>query len=450
MNASQLEAIVDASNQPKRLVDNWLQASDAIDCDDLVALVDALDCLKKDAQHKLSLRKATRAGITPYRRSVGTSGANQGLRRSSRRIASAAQLASSASLFVDEHDAESESGDGDHETLPAILDKASSCGHTMAMTSSSEVPIENVHEIEVVRRRLAAEQESPSYMVYETIPADNEQENCRGIQPARVFSQASNTLSHQSTCANTQSGVDTPHQAAEDSRYSGLQSLAESLHHAPFNQLCSPVAPTYPTEVDNSDEEEMVMHDAPTPRFFDEAFEDLYGSPVQHGLQKEVEEAMTDCDKQHPTDQNHTQNFGDDPMFQSYLDLACRSSFRLPHEPVEDTDVVEVRELLSPLVEGKPLTPRLLHGLIYSLVPGPLRILEVDSGASGGEPSLDESLVENFAVILCQSEGALPQLLLGAAKRKTLFTVGSFAVDLPFLDTLCPMLPEWKRECINV
>jgi hypothetical protein len=203
-------------------------------------------------------------------------------------------------------------------------------------------------------------------------------------------------------------------------------------------------------EVDNSDGEEMVMHDAPTPRFFNEAFEDLYGSPMQHELQIEVEEAMTACDKQHPTDQNHTQNFGDDPTFQSYLDLACRSSFCLPHESVEDTDVVEVRELLSPLVEGKPLTPRLLHGLIYSLVPGPLRILEVDSSASGGEPSLDESLVENFAVILCQSEGALPQLVLGAAKRKTLFTVGSFSVDLPFLDTLCPMLPEWKRESIDV
>ncbi|CAN9211138.1 unnamed protein product [Alternaria alternata] len=55
----------------KQFVDSWLQASDAIDCDDFAALVDALDCLKKDAQQKLSLKKATRAGMTVDSRSVG-------------------------------------------------------------------------------------------------------------------------------------------------------------------------------------------------------------------------------------------------------------------------------------------------------------------------------------------------------------------------------------------
>lgn len=49
---------------------DWLQASDAIDYNDLAALVAALECLKKDAQQKRSLKKATRAVMAPDRRSV--------------------------------------------------------------------------------------------------------------------------------------------------------------------------------------------------------------------------------------------------------------------------------------------------------------------------------------------------------------------------------------------
>jgi hypothetical protein len=203
-------------------------------------------------------------------------------------------------------------------------------------------------------------------------------------------------------------------------------------------------------EVENSDSGEMVMQDASTPQFFNEAFEDLYGSPLQQESQTAGEEVEVACQKQYPTDPTHTPSLGNDPMFQSYLDLACRASFCLPHESVEDADSTEIRELLSPLVEGTPLTPRLLHGLIYSLVPGPLRILEVGPSAIDGGTIAEESLAENFAIILRESEEALPLLVLGAANRKTLFVLSSGAVNLPFLGALYRTLPEWETEYIEV
>jgi hypothetical protein len=101
-------------------------------------------------------------------------------------------------------------------------------------------------------------------------------------------------------------------------------------------------------------------------------------------------------------------------------------------------------------VEGTPLTPRLLHGLIYSLVPGPLRILEVDPNSSDGRILEDESLTESFAVILCESEQALPLLVLGAANRKMLFVLSSGTANLPFLSALHRTLHEWKTEYIKV
>ncbi|CAN9250897.1 unnamed protein product [Alternaria alternata] len=454
---------MDTHNEPKRFADSWLQASDTIDCDDLAALVDALDCLKKDAQQKLSLKKATRAGMTADSRSGGSSGANQGVRRSSRLKASTPRPASSASLFVAEHETESEFSGEEDETLPAVLDETNFGDYTGAAPSEilfgdllwlSETPMENVHEIEVVQSRHALELEPSSPMLYRATPAVHEQDELTYVQPARVFSEA--LASHQSHWDNTQSGVDTLHQTAQDVRTSRLHSEAESSHQVSLHQPFSDPAesdisdsPDRDIEVENSNSEEIVMQDASTPQFFNEAFEDLYGSPAQHESQIGGEEITVACQKQYPTDPTHTPSLGNDPMFQSYLDLACRASFCLPHESVEGKDSTRTRELLSPLVEGTPLTPRLLHGLIYSLVPGPLRILEVDPIASDGGMLADESLTENFAIILRESEEALPLLVLGAANRKMLFVLSSGTANLPFLSALYQTLHEWKTEYIK-
>jgi hypothetical protein len=459
--------VMDTYNEPKRFADSWLQASDAIDCDDLAALVDALDCLKKDAQQKLSLKKATRADMTADSRAGGSSGANQGVRRSSRLKASTPRPASSASLFVAEHETESEFSGEDDETLPAVLDETNSGDYTGVIATApseilfgdlpwlSETPMETVHEIEVVQSRHALELEPSSPMLYRVTPAVHEQAELTYVQPARVFSEAS--ASHQSHWDNTQSGMDTLHQTTHDGQTSRLHSEAEfsrqvSLHQ-PFSDPAESdvsVSPARDMEVENSDSGEMIMQDASTPQFFNEAFEDLYGSPLQHESQIGGEEITVACQKQYPTDPTHMPSLGNDPMFQSYLDLACRASFCLPHESVEDKDSTRTRELLSPLVDGTPLTPRLLHGLIYSLVPGPLRILEVDPIASDGGMLADESLTENFAIILRESEEALPLLVLGAANRKMLFVLSSGIANLPFLSALYQTLHEWKTEYIKV
>jgi hypothetical protein len=68
-------------------------------------------------------------------------------------------------------------------------------------------------------------------------------------------------------------------------------------------------------EVENSDSGEMVMQDASTPQFFNEAFEDLYGSPLQQESQTGGEEVTVACQKQYPTDPTHTPSLSDDPMF---------------------------------------------------------------------------------------------------------------------------------------
>ncbi|CAN9211434.1 unnamed protein product [Alternaria alternata] len=413
-----------------------LQASDAIDCDDLTALVDALNCLKKDAQQKLSLKKATRAGMTVDSRSVGSSGANQGVRRSSRLKASTPQPASSASLFVAEHETESEFSGEDDETLPAVLDETNSGDYTGAMAMASpeilfgdlpwpsETPMESVHEIEVAQSRHALEPEPSSPMLYRVTSTVHEQDE----------------LSYRAQDVRT------------DRAQSGAESSRQVSLHQPFSDPAeSDVSdsPAREMEVENSDSGEMVMQDVSTPQFFNEAFEDLYGSPLQHESQIGGEEVTVACQKQYPTDPTHTPSLSDNPMFQSYLDLAYRANFCLPHESVEGADSTKTRELLSPLVEGTPLTPRLLHGLIYSLIPGPLRILEVDPIASDGGILADESLAENFAIILRESEEALPLLVLGAANRKMLFILSSGTANLPFLSALYRTLPEWKTEYIE-
>jgi hypothetical protein len=158
------------------------------------------------------------------------------------------------------------------------------------------------------------------------------------------------------------------------------------------------------------------------------------------------EEATADPNEQYLIDPDHTERFGNDPIVQDYVDLACRLSFRLPHEPVEDADHLDARELLSPLVEERPLTPRLIHGLLYTLLPGPLRIFEVCSSALNPEPSPEESPVDDFVAIVHQDGEDLPLLVLGVEISKTLYILGSETVDL----ASWLIGPGWRTEHINV
>jgi hypothetical protein len=143
-----------------------MQVSDGIDCDELAALVDALDRLKKDAEQKLSNKKATQAIMESDWQPTLTGSANQGIRRS-RRIASTPGVASAGSLFVTEQDTESESGNEDNISS-TILPEASPNEHTTMNAASgilfddramspvhyeNQAPIKELYGIEMPRER---------------------------------------------------------------------------------------------------------------------------------------------------------------------------------------------------------------------------------------------------------------------------------------------------------
>ncbi|CAN9240842.1 unnamed protein product [Alternaria alternata] len=239
---------------------------------------------------------------------------------------------------------------------------------------------------------------------------------------------------------------DSQYQAADGLDYIGNQPGPESPHHSSVNHLRqdATISPC-----DEFDFGEVAMHDLPTPQFFNEAFEDGGFSTLHHGAQTDVEEVTADSYEQHRIDPDHTKSFGDDPIVQGYLDLACRSSFRLPHEPVEDADHLDARELLLPLVEEKPLTSRLIHGLLYTLLPGPLRIFEVCSSAFDPEPSPEEAPVDDFVAIVRRNGEASPLLVLGIETSKTLFVLDSETMDLPSLETSWLIRPEWMSQDVD-
>jgi hypothetical protein len=473
-----------------------MQVSNVINCDELAALVDALDCLKKDAEQKLSDKKATQAIMESDWQPTLTGGANQGKRRS-HRIASAHGVSSAGSLFVTE-DTESESGNEDNVSL-TMLSEASPNEHTtmnavpgilsderalLPVHYENQAPIEELYGTGMPRERQPIEQETPSPMLHTIRPVVDWQDERTEVEPVQDLDGASNAQAHQAL------GTDTQHQAAEDPDYIERQRGPDSLHQDATNSPVVIPSPQFFNEAfedqhsidqdhtesfDNDaqcqaaeeyyignqpayesphqdavdDSRDVVMHDSHSqPPFFDYGIDDYWSSLRES--QTDVEEATADSYKQHSIGPVHTESFGDDPIVQSYIDLACRSRFRLPHEPVEDADHLDARELLLPLVEERPLTSRLLHALIYTLLPGPLRIIEVCTNAFDSEPSPGENPVEDFVAIVPRNGEALPLLVLGVEISKTLFILDSETVDLPSLEISWLIGPEWRTEHIDV
>ncbi|KAI1569417.1 hypothetical protein PtrEW4_005883 [Pyrenophora tritici-repentis] len=426
----------------KRFAFDWVQVSDAVDCDDLVALVDALDRLKKDAEQRLSIKKATQASMNSDRQSTHKGSANQGIRRSQR-------IATADSLFVTETETESESGVEDN--LPfTMLHEASPNEHTTrnaargVMTNNlvllpdhfeNQSPIEEHYRTEMPEEEHPIEQGSPSLTLYTTRSFVNEQDERTRIHPIQVLDGDSNAHTHQTPDINTQN------QAAEDPDHIDRQPGPESPHHSLVNH---PHQDATAPPLDGSG-----FGEVPSPQFFNEAFEDYRLSSLNHESPTNVEEATTASDERNMMYPVRTESFGNDPIVQGYVDLACRLSFRLPHKPVEDADHLDPRELLSPLVEERPLTSTLIHGLIYTLLPGPLCIFEVCSSELDPESSSEGSPAEDFVAIIRRDGEALPLLVIGVETSKKLYVLDSETVDLASLGTSWLIGPEWTTEYIN-
>lgn len=91
---------------------------------------------------------------------------------------------------------------------------------------------------------------------------------------------------------------------------------------------------------------------------------------------------------------------------------------------------VEARELLWPLVKGRALTLRLLYSSVYTLLPGPLRIMQVCSNTTDSDSAHKEDLVNSFVAVMRQDKEALSLLILEAKNSKTIFILSSKAIDL--------------------
>ncbi|KAJ6274153.1 hypothetical protein PSV08DRAFT_367829 [Bipolaris maydis] len=439
--------MADLSNKIKRFADNWLQISDTIDYDELVALINALDYLKKDAQQKMSIRRASQASMQTHRQPACVGGANQGVRRSSRRIASAPQYASAGSLFVTEDETESESSSQDYGTRSPILYEENDDEHEtrdaaaeILMNHPGLLPVDNdsqadkillerncENEISQLRHRIEQYVHSPS--PYTRGLVSNEQDECTDVQPVQVLDEASTGQAYQETSATAlYQSLEVP-EDVENQQFPELSH--SSLVHQPHLGLI---------EQDVSDSlfsgEEFgvdILNNLPSPQFFNEAFGDLYSTSVHDEVQRDVEETATYPDEQHPTNQSHTEHFDDDPTVQGYVDLACRLGFRLPHETAEDADCIDVQEVLAPLVKETPLTSRLLHGILYTLLPGPILIIDFCSGAFDPK-AVEGSTCTDFVAIVRRNEDPSPLLVVGLETSKTLFILDSETWDLPSLE----------------
>ncbi|XP_014551489.1 hypothetical protein COCVIDRAFT_42201 [Bipolaris victoriae FI3] len=423
--------MADLSNKIKRVVDNWLQMSDAIDFDDLVALIDALDCLKKDAQQKISIRRASQASMQTHRKPECVGSANQGVRRSSRLVASAPQYALTGPLFVTEDESESESSNEDHGTHSQMLYEENHDEHETRNAAAeilmNQLPVNNNghadinllernygHETSQLRHPIEQDIFSPT--PYTARLVSNQHTD---VQPVQVLNEASNAQFHRETSATAL------YQALEDLDDVGNQRVSELPHasvvHEPQLGLMEQDAPD--SFFNGEEFGGTIMNNLPSPNHFDELFGDLYTS-VHEEVPCDVEEAAAYSEEQCPTNQNHTENFDADPILQGYVDLACRSGFRLPQETAEGTDCVDAREILLPLVKERPLPSRLIHGILHTLLPGPILIIDFCSG--GFDPDVVEGgTYTDFVAIVRRNEDASPLIVIGLETSKTFFIADS-------------------------
>ncbi|EUC27185.1 hypothetical protein COCCADRAFT_42009 [Bipolaris zeicola 26-R-13] len=443
----------------KRFADNWLQIGDAIDYDELVALVDALDYLKKDAQEKMTIRRASQVSMQTHLRPACVGSANQGVRRSSRRLASAPQYASTGSLFVSEVETESESSsqnDGiqspmlreenhdENETRNAAAEIRINHPTLLHVDNDSQadkiLPERNFGDtISQLRHPIEQEQFSPAPCTARLV--SNEQDECTDVQPMQDLNEAPNVQVYQETSATAL------YQSSEDSEDVENQQFPELSHSSLVHQ---PQLGLMNQDISDSlfgGEEfgEGIFNNLPSPQYFNEAFEDLYSTSIHDEVQRDVEDTATYPDEQYPTNRSDIEDFDDDPTVQGYLDIAFRSGFRLPHETAEDADCVDAQEVLLPLLKERPPTSRLLHGILYTLLPGPILIIDFCSGSFDSE-AVEGSTNTDFVAIVRRSEDSSPLLVVGLETSKTFFILDSETWDLPSLGIPWLIRPEWKTE----
>ncbi|KAI1676217.1 hypothetical protein KJE20_14195 [Pyrenophora tritici-repentis] len=372
----------------------------------------------------MTIRRASQVSMQTHLRPACVGSANQGVRRSSRRLASAPQYASTGSLFVSEVETESESSsqnDGiqspmlreenhdENETRNAAAEIRINHPTLLHVDNDSQadkiLPERNFGDtISQLRHPIEQEQFSPAPCTARLV--SNEQDECTDVQPMQDLNEAPNVQVYQETSATAL------YQSSEDSEDVENQQFPELSHSSLVHQ---PQLGLMNQDISDSlfgGEEfgEGIFNNLPSPQYFNEAFEDLYSTSIHDEVQRDVEDTATYPDEQYPTNRSDIEDFDDDPTVQGYLDIAFRSGFRLPHETAEDADCVDAQEVLLPLLKERPPTSRLLHAIVR------------------------------------RSEDSSPLLVVGLETSKTFFILDSETWDLPSLGIPWLIRPEWKTE----
>lgn len=106
-----------------------------------------------------------------------------------------------------------------------------------------------------------------------------------------------------------------------------------------------------------------------------------------------------------------------DPLFALYIGLAQRYELQLPQMQADDAIVPTTQILLHSLTEEYPLPAKTVHNLLYTLLPGPLVIVETHCYDEDDEEMANSKRMMNgVAIIRGRDDHSISLLLLETSK----------------------------------
>jgi hypothetical protein len=372
-------------------------------------------------------------------RPVRTSWANQDVRRSTRLLESGTARADSGTLFVTDDEDETEPGYGEQEsqsktpdaalnrelTLPSVFTtqggqimRSNALGdgeddHDEEGTTTTSEAEDHERSPHYSQNSVQAPRLSPMFSATEIgeLLLDDE-------MPSDFFNEAFDAIFD----ARTQNILDLDAVDNMEGVQYHIGNNPLSEEQRPTEQVTSLLDEACTDSPQHSNEEF-----TDSPQHFNEAFEGLYG-----------EKSEQDVGGFEP------HSFAKDPAFKTYLEIACRSNFRLPHLSLDSDTPIQPSDVLLPLVNEVPLTTELVHGLLHALHPGSLHIVEVTSDSLHKQNLLDAEWKDDFVTIETRTGNTLPLIVLGDKTTKTLFILESSTADLSIMQFFPPEFSDWS------